>query len=48
VAKSSTGSTTVSVAGHHLALSNLSKILYPETGTAKGEVIDYYTRVAPV
>ena len=48
MAKSIAGTTTVSVAGRHLALSNLSKILYPETGTAKGEVIDYYSRIAPV
>ncbi len=38
----------VEVDGHRLALSNLGKVLYPETGFAKGEVIDYYTRVAPV
>ncbi|GAA0260310.1 non-homologous end-joining DNA ligase [Cryptosporangium japonicum] len=42
------GTTTVAVAGRQLALSNLSKILYPETGTTKGEVIDYYSRIAPV
>jgi bifunctional non-homologous end joining protein LigD len=38
----------VEVEGHHLQLSNLSKVLYPETGFTKGEVIDYYTRIAPV
>ncbi len=27
---------------------NLDKVLYPETGTTKGEVIDYYTRIAEV
>jgi bifunctional non-homologous end joining protein LigD len=37
----------VAVAGRELSLSNLDKILYPATGTTKGEVIDYYTRVAP-
>ena len=37
----------VAVAGRELSLSNLDKVLYPETGTTKGEVIDYYTRVAP-
>ncbi|TQS39939.1 ATP-dependent DNA ligase [Cryptosporangium phraense] len=36
------------MADRQLALSNLSKILYPETGTTKGEVIDYYSRIAPV
>jgi bifunctional non-homologous end joining protein LigD len=39
---------SVEVEGHRLGLSNLDKVLYPETGTTKGEVIDYYTRVAPV
>jgi bifunctional non-homologous end joining protein LigD len=37
----------VEVDGRQLTLSNLSKILYPEVGFTKGEVIDYYTRVAP-
>jgi bifunctional non-homologous end joining protein LigD len=40
-------SVTVEVGGHHLTLTNLSKVLYPETGFTKGEVIDYYTRIAP-
>ena len=39
---------TVDVEGRHLTLSNLHKVLYPEAGFAKGEVIDYYTRIAPV
>jgi bifunctional non-homologous end joining protein LigD len=39
---------SVEVDGRTLGLSNLDKILYPETGTTKGEVIDYYTRIAPV
>ncbi len=38
----------VDVDGRRLGLSNLDKVLYPETGTTKGEVIEYYTRVAPV
>lgn len=38
----------VEVAGRTLELSNLDKVLYPATGFTKGEVIDYYTRVAPV
>jgi bifunctional non-homologous end joining protein LigD len=38
----------VDVDGRHLTLSNLSKVLYPEAGFAKGEVIDYYSRIAPV
>ena len=39
---------TVAVDGHRLTLSNLDKVLYPEAGFTKGEVIDYYSRVAPV
>jgi bifunctional non-homologous end joining protein LigD len=39
---------TVDVEGRQLSLSNLDKVLYPETGFTKGEVIDYYTRIAPV
>lgn len=39
---------TVTVDGHELSLSNLDKVLYPATGFTKGEVIDYYTRIAPV
>ena len=38
----------VQVEGHTLSLSNLAKVLYPAVGFTKGEVIDYYTRVAPV
>jgi len=39
---------TVEVDGRQLTLSNLDKVLYPSTGFTKGEVIDYYTRIAPV
>jgi DNA polymerase LigD, polymerase domain len=39
---------TVEVESHRLALSNLSKVLYPDAGFTKGEIIDYYTRIAPV
>jgi bifunctional non-homologous end joining protein LigD len=39
---------SVEVEGHELSLSNLDKVMYPETGFTKGQVIDYYTRVAPV
>jgi bifunctional non-homologous end joining protein LigD len=39
---------TVDVAGKELSLSNLDKVMYPATGFTKGQVIDYYTRVAPV
>ncbi|CAN5636145.1 non-homologous end-joining DNA ligase [soil metagenome] len=38
----------VEVEGRSLRLSNLDKVLYPEPGFTKAQVIDYYTRVAPV
>src|SRR6188768_4586202 len=38
----------VSIGGRRLRLTNLDKVLYPETGTTKGEVIDYYTRIGPL
>jgi bifunctional non-homologous end joining protein LigD len=39
---------TVEVEARQLQLSNLDKVLYPQTGFTKGAVIDYYTRIAPV
>jgi bifunctional non-homologous end joining protein LigD len=38
----------VAVDGRELLLSNLAKVLYPEVGFTKSEVIDYYSRIAPV
>ncbi len=38
----------VDIDGRALSLSNLDKVLYPKAGFTKGQVIDYYTRVAPV
>jgi len=38
----------VDVEGKRLSLSNLDKVMYPAVGFTKGQVIDYYTRVAPV
>ncbi len=40
--------TTVAVAGRTLTLTNLDKVLYPEVGFTKAQVIDYYARIAPV
>ena len=37
----------VEVEGHRLSLSNLDKVMYPAVGFTKGQVIDYYTRIAP-
>jgi bifunctional non-homologous end joining protein LigD len=38
----------VEIEGKHLSLTNLDKVLYPEAGFTKGQVIDYYARIAPV
>jgi bifunctional non-homologous end joining protein LigD len=38
----------VEVEGRILRLSNLDKVMYPKTGFTKGDLIDYYVRVAPV
>ena len=37
----------VEVDGRELKLTNLDKVLYPKAGFTKGEVIDYYAKVAP-
>jgi len=36
------------VEGRKLPVSNLNKVLYPKAGFTKGQVIDYYIRIAPV
>ncbi len=43
----SPSSVEVAVEGRTLKLSNLDKVLYPKSGFTKGQVIDYYTRIAP-
>ncbi|MGP0031181.1 MAG: non-homologous end-joining DNA ligase [Acidimicrobiales bacterium] len=40
--------THVAIGGRQLAVSNLDKVLFPETGFTKGQLIDYYVKVAPV
>jgi bifunctional non-homologous end joining protein LigD len=40
--------TVVDVEGKRLKLSNLDKVLYPVANFTKGQVIDYYVRIAPV
>jgi len=39
--------TVVEVDGRSLTLSNLDKVLYPNVGFTKGQVIDYCVRIAP-
>jgi bifunctional non-homologous end joining protein LigD len=41
------GGTFVRVGEREISLSNLDKVLYPKTGTTKGEVIEYYAKIAP-
>ena len=42
------GKERVRVDGRELVLTNLEKIMYPETGTTKADVLAYYAAVAPV
>ncbi|WP_323791124.1 non-homologous end-joining DNA ligase [Nocardioides sp.] len=37
----------VDVEGRTLVIKNLAKVLYPQTGTTKGEMLSYYAQVAP-
>jgi bifunctional non-homologous end joining protein LigD len=37
----------VEIEGRQLNLSNLDKVLYPEAGFTKAEIVDYYVRVSP-
>ncbi len=39
--------TAVEVAGRRLQLSNLDKVIWPATGTTKGDLVTYYLEVAP-
>ncbi len=41
-------SVTITVDGRELTISNLDKVLYPATGFTKGDMIDYYAKVAEV
>ncbi len=40
--------TIVDVQGRKLKLTNLEKVLYPAAGFRKGQVVDFYVRIAPV
>jgi bifunctional non-homologous end joining protein LigD len=42
------GSLAVLVEGRRLKLTNWDKVLYPQTGFTKGDLIAYYSRIAPV
>ena len=38
----------ITIDGHQLTLTNLDKVLYPETGTTKADVLAYYAAIADV
>lgn len=40
--------TSLRISGHEVKLSNLNKVFYPKTGFTKGQMLDYYLRIAPV
>ena len=40
--------TTLDIEGKSVAVSNLEKIYYPKAGFTKGEVLNYYIKIAPV
>ena len=42
------GRQRVEIDGRQLSVSNLEKVLFPEVGFTKAQVIDYYVRIAPV
>ena len=41
-------STRTTIEGRELSVSNLDKVLFPQSGFTKGQLIDFYVRVAPV
>ena len=40
--------TEVQIDGRQVRLSNLDKLMYPEAGYTKAQVVDYYARIGPV
>ena len=48
VSRDQGGAVTIPVGRHRLRLTNLDKVFWPQTGFTKGQMIDYYTRVAEV
>jgi bifunctional non-homologous end joining protein LigD len=39
--------TVVDIEGRRLSITNLEKVLYPAAGFTKGQVLDFYVRIAP-
>lgn len=48
IGRAGDGSAQTTVDGRELKLSNLDKVLYPKAGFTKGDLIAYYTEIAPV
>ncbi|MCJ0979918.1 ATP-dependent DNA ligase [Rhodococcus sp. ARC_M12] len=38
---------TLEIEGRKVSVTNLDKVLFPETGTTKSQIIEYYTTIAP-
>ncbi|WP_072804873.1 ATP-dependent DNA ligase [Rhodococcoides yunnanense] len=38
---------SLEIAGRKVSVTNLDKVLFPDTGTTKSQVIEYYTSIAP-
>ena len=36
------------IAGHSVEVANLDKVMFPDDGITKGQLLNYYTRIAPV
>lgn len=45
---SPSGRVKTEVEGRQLSLGHLDKVMFPATGFTKGQIIDYYARIAPV
>ncbi len=41
------GPTRTTIEGRELSVTNLDKVLFPSSGFTKGQLIDYYVRIAP-
>ena len=48
IREKSAKSAAATVGGRELKLSNLTKVLYPQAGFTKGELVNYYAAIAPV
>lgn len=36
------------IAGHNVEVAYLDKVIFPDDGITKGQLLNYYTRIAPV